>query len=273
MTSPVTREAYGAAKERLEALVPESSPERLRELGNEIMSVARLITREPRLRRALVDISRSPVARAELLRNLLTGKVSDETLAMLSDLVAGRWSVPSELLDATERLGVDAVLASAERADDLTDVEDELFRFGQIVAGNERLAATLGDSTVDGTRRAELARALLDGKAKPATVRLVELALTGFGGRNFDTGLTRLVELAAARREATVAYVVTAVAPTDSEERQLVDRLSRMYGRQISLKVEVRPEIIGGISVRVGSDLYDGTVRRRLSEARAALTK
>jgi F-type H+-transporting ATPase subunit delta len=126
---------------------------------------------------------------------------------------------------------------------------------------------------MDGARRAELARSLLEGKAKPATIRLVELALTGFGGRNFDTGLTRLVELAAARREATVAYVVAAVAPTESEERQLVDRLSRMYGRQISLKVEVRPEIIGGISVRVGSDLYDGTVRRRLSEARAALTK
>ncbi len=273
MSSPVTRETYAAAKERLEALVSDSSPERLRELGDEILSVARLITGEPRLRRALVDISRSPEARVELLRNLLGGKVSDDAVAMLSDLVAGRWSRPSELLDAIERLGVDAVLAGAERADDLTDVEDELFRFGQIVAGNERLAATLGDSTVDGARRAELARSLLEGKAKPATIRLVELALTGFGGRNFDAGLTRLVELAAARREATVAYVVTAVAPTDAEERQLVDRLSRMYGRQISLKVEVRPEIIGGISVRVGSDLYDGTMRRRLSEARAALTK
>jgi F-type H+-transporting ATPase subunit delta len=165
------------------------------------------------------------------------------------------------------------VLASAERAGDLADVEDELFRFGQIVAGHERLAATLGDSTVDGERRAELARSLLAGKAKPATVRLVELALTGFGGRRFDSGLSRLVELAAARRDATVAYVVAAVAPTDAEEQQLVGRLSRMYGRQISLKVEVRPEIIGGISVRVGSDLYDGTVQRRLSEARAALTK
>src|SRR5690348_18487927 len=122
MSSPVTRgEAYGAAKERLEALALDSSPERLRELGDEILAVARLITREPRLRRALVDISRSPEARVELLRTLLAGKVSDDALAMLSDLVAGRWSVPSELLDATERLGVDAVLASAERAGDRSE--------------------------------------------------------------------------------------------------------------------------------------------------------
>ena len=31
--------------------------------------------------------------------------------------------------------------------------------------------------------------------------------------------------------------------------------------------------IIGGISVRVGSDLYDGTVLRRLTEARKAFAK
>jgi F-type H+-transporting ATPase subunit delta len=63
------------------------------------------------------------------------------------------------------------------------------------------------------------------------------------------------------------------VAPTEAEEQALVDRLSRMYGRQISLKIEVKPEVIGGMSVRVGSELYDGTVQRRLLQARAALAK
>jgi F-type H+-transporting ATPase subunit delta len=273
MSSPVAREAYAAAKERLEAIVADADPARLRDIADELLSVARLIGREPRLRRALVDISRPAQSRVELLRNLMAGKVGDDSLGLLSNLVGGRWSRPSELLDATERLGVDALLAGAERADDLIDVEDELFRFGQIVAGDRRLAAVFNNSTVDSERRVELARSLLEGKAKPATVRLVQLALTGFGGRAFDTSLTRLVELAAARRETTVAYVVAAVAPTEAEERQLADRLAQMYGRPVSLKVEVKPEIIGGISVRVGSDLYDGTVQRRLSEARAALTK
>jgi F-type H+-transporting ATPase subunit delta len=70
-----------------------------------------------------------------------------------------------------------------------------------------------------------------------------------------------------------VAYVVMAVAPTEAEERALADKLAQMYGRQVSLKVEVKPEVIGGVSVRVGSDLYDGTVQRRLAEARTALAR
>ena len=273
MTSPVSRESYAAAKERLESLAADAEAARLQEIADEVLSVARMIRREPRLRRALVDISRPSDARVELLQTLLAGKVSDETLALLSDLVGGRWSFSGQLLDAIERLGAEALLASAERGGDLIDVEDELFRFGQIVDGDSRLAAALSDSTVDGERRAELARTLLDGKAKPATVRLVELALAGFGGRSFQTGLSRLVELAAARRDTTVAYIVSAVVPTDEEEQALVAKLSRMYGREISLKIDVNPKIIGGISVRIGSDLYDGTVLRRLSEARAALTK
>jgi len=273
MTAPVSREAYRTAKDRLERFAAEGAPEHLREIADDLLAVARLLGREPGLRRALVDISKPASARDELLRSLLTGKIGDDALVLLSDLVGGRYGRPAELLGATERLSAEALLAGAERADELIDVEDELFRFGQIVDGDKRLAATLGDSTVDGARRAELARSLLEGKAQPSTVRLVELALTGFGGRSFQGALTRMVEMAAARRDATVAYVVTAVAPTDDEERELADRLSRMYGRHISLKIEVNPEIIGGISVRIGSDLYDGTVLRRLSEARAALTK
>jgi F-type H+-transporting ATPase subunit delta len=267
------RESYAAARERLDAYAGTAEPAAVAAVADEILAVARLLTAEPRLRRALVDPSRSGQARTDLLRSLLSGKVADTTLALVSELVTGRWSAPSELLDATERLGAEALFAAAERAGNLADVEDELFRFGQFVSGNHALAAALGDSTADAARRAELVVLLLEGKADPVSVRLGQLAVAGFGGRGFESALTRLVELAALRRERELAYVTVAVLPTDEEERRLVDLLSRRYGRQVSLKVEVRPEVVGGMSVRVGSDLYDGTVVRRLTEARQALAK
>jgi F-type H+-transporting ATPase subunit delta len=273
MEPAAIREAYAPVKQRLDELAASVDPARLREIADEVLTVAGLLTREPRLRRALADISRPTEARVDLLRQLLAGKVSDDTLALLTDLVGARWAVPSELLSATERLGVDLLLAAAERDGELIDVEDQLFRFGQIVEGNQQLALALGDPAVEVERRAELVRSLLEGKARPTTVRLAELSLTGFGGRSLLSALTRLVELAAARRDASVAYVVMAVAPTEAEERALADKLAQMYGRQVSLKVEVKPEVIGGVSVRVGSDLYDGTVQRRLAEARAALAR
>ena len=266
-----SRESYAAAADSLTEYAAKAQPLALATAGDEILAVADLLRREPRLRRALADSSRDADERAGLLGAVLQGKVGDAALGLLTALVRGRWSAPSELLDSVERLGVEALLAGAERAGELADVEDELFRFGQVVRGDAPLAAALSDATAGLDRRGELVDGLLGAKAKPTTVRMVKLALRGFGGRGFDASLTRLVESAAAARERQVAYITTAAPLTDAEEERLAGRLSEIYGRQISLKVDVDPAVIGGVKVQVGSDLYDGTVSRRLAETRKAL--
>ena len=100
---------------------------------------------------------------------------------------------------------MEALLAGADRADELAEVEDELFRFGQVVYGHVTLAGALSDSTAAVARRAELVRALLEGKARPVTLRLAVVALGGFGGRSFQAALSRMVEMSAERRDRQVA--------------------------------------------------------------------
>ncbi|MEU5938774.1 F0F1 ATP synthase subunit delta [Micromonospora sp. NPDC047548] len=268
-----SRESYTVAAERLDAYVRGAEPSAVVSTADDILSVADLLRREPRLRRALSDPARSGEDRAGLLTGILGGKVGADALDLLTGLVSGRWSAPSELLDGTERLGVEALLASADRSGDLGEVEDELFRFGQVVSGQSALSNALSDPIAPVGQRAGLARELLAAKARPVTVRLVEAALGGFGGRSFTGALTRLVELAADRRDRQVAYVTVAAPLSDEEERRLGARLSAMYGREVSVKQTVDPEVLGGVSVRVGSDLYDGTVLRRLNETRNALAK
>lgn len=267
-----TRESYAAAAQRLAAHGHQVDPAAVAGTADELFSVVLLLAREPRLRRALSDPARDADARVGLLHGLLSGKVAEPTVELLAALVAGRWSSGSELLTAAERLVVDALLTSADRAGELAEVEDELFRFGQVVAGDPELAATVGDSSVLPARRAELVRSLLDSKARPVTVRLAELAVHGFGGRSFSAALTRLIELAALWRERQIAYVTVAVPISEDDERRLGATLKELYGREVSMKLTVNPEILGGMSVQVGSDLYDGTVLRRLTETRNALT-
>ena len=268
-----SRESYAAAAQRLETYVQAAEPAAVAATADDLLSVAALLHREPRLRRALSDPAREGSDRAGLLTGLLTGKIGADSVELLSVLVTGRWSAPSELLDATERIGVEALLASADRAGELGEVEDELFRFGQLVAADTDLNSALSDPVAPPAQRAELVRTLLAGKARPATVRLVEVALAGFGGRSFSGSLTRLVELAADRQDRQVAYVTVAVPLSEDEERRLGAKLAELYGRQVSVKQTVNPEILGGMSVRIGSDLYDGTILRRLTDTRNALAK
>jgi F-type H+-transporting ATPase subunit delta len=273
MASSVSREAYGEATEQLAANTVALTAPQLATVADEILSVAGLLRAQPRLRRALTDPSRPGSERAGLLKSILGGKVSETAVNAVAALAAGRFSRPADLLDATERLGVDALLASADRDGKLSDVEDELFRFGQIVSGDSSLAVTLSDASAPLERRVKLVEDLLKGKVHVATGRLVEMALTGFGGRGFEASLARLVEATAAKRDREVAYVTVAKPLTDAEEQALGAKLATIYGRQVSLKVDVEPAVIGGVSVRVGSDLYDGTILRRLNAAKQAFAK
>jgi F-type H+-transporting ATPase subunit delta len=267
-----SREAYAPAAEKLDAIAHGDRADALLAIGDELLSVAGLLGREPRLRRAIADPARSGGDRAQLLDDVVGRSVSADTRDVLKVVAGGRWSSAHEMLDGVELLGIDALLASAERAGDLSEVEDELFRFGQVVDGSPELAAILGDLTVDAAQRDRLVDSLLEGKARPVTIRLAHLAVAGFGGRTLIGSLTRLVELSAERRQMQVAYVTVAKPLSDSEEQELGERLGRMYGRQMSVKVSVDPSVLGGARVQVGSDLYDGTISRRLAIARQVLT-
>ena len=75
------------------------------------------------------------------------------------------------------------------------------------------------------------------------------------------------------RREGIVEAVVTSAAPLDAAEVQaLQQRLATMTSSRIELQQRVDPDLLGGVSVRVGDRLIDGSVRSRLERLRAELS-
>jgi F-type H+-transporting ATPase subunit delta len=63
--------------------------------------------------------------------------------------------------------------------------------------------------------------------------------------------------------------VRVATAVSDAELGQIADRLRQMLKKDVVLKVEVHPEILGGVIVKVGDTLYDGSVIARLDQMRS----
>lgn len=68
-------------------------------------------------------------------------------------------------------------------------------------------------------------------------------------------------------------HVQVAVArPVDDGTRDMIaDKLSTILGKKAIPHIRVRPEIIGGLVVRTGDTIYDGSVRRRLDGMRRQL--
>ena len=76
----------------------------------------------------------------------------------------------------------------------------------------------------------------------------------------------RLVKLDLARRTARVESAVELSADAQSGVRA---NLVRKYGSNLELGFAVRPDLIGGLRVQVGSDVYDGSVQARLNNLEA----
>ncbi|MBH5337021.1 F0F1 ATP synthase subunit delta [Streptomyces pactum] len=261
-----SREALASARERLDALTDNTSVDAAK-LAEELAAVTALLDREVSLRRVLTDPAQAGEGKAELAARLLGSQVGGETVDLVSGMVRSRWSRSRDLVDATEELASIADLVAAQRAGALDDVEDELFRFSRIVSSSTELRSALTDRVATDTAKAGLLARLLGGRANPVTERLVVRLVAHPRGRSLESGLTALSKLAADRRNRMVAIVTTAVPLSDGQKRRLGAALAKLYGRQVHLNLDVDPAVLGGVLVRIGDEVIDGTIADRLEEA------
>jgi F-type H+-transporting ATPase subunit delta len=75
------------------------------------------------------------------------------------------------------------------------------------------------------------------------------------------------------RREGIVEATATSARPLDAAELEaLTERVAALTGGRVEVRAEVDPGLIGGVTVRVGDRLIDGSVRGRLERLRASLS-
>jgi F-type H+-transporting ATPase subunit delta len=266
-----SREALAGVRAQVNSVLGRfSRTEGLTGLAEELYAVANLLTAQPRLRRRLADPAAEREQRTGLAEALLGGKISASALSIFTTAVGARWSAAWDLVDAIETSGDDVLLAAAERDESIATVEDELFRLERILDNESSLTTLLDEATVDSHRRGDLIEQVLRGKANPVTVALVRHAVATQRKRSILLALDDLIEAAGARRERSVARVISAVDLTDEQMSALGDRLTQLYGRRIEVRYAVDPAIRGGLVVRVGDEVIDGSLASRLNEIRSA---
>lgn len=264
-----TRPALAEHAERL--LQEAAAAGTLDEVAVELASFARLTAAYPRVRRPLVDPGLPSEARRGLVTDLGHGQLQPVTVELLATMAERQRISPRVVPELLAELAAQAEFAAADAAGDLDRVEDDLFRFATLVERTPELRSALTDPVLPVERKRALVDDLIGGRAHPRAVRLIELALDLQQGRELDRRCRELAELAAERRNRVVADVRTAV-PLDSERQaRLAEALTRVLGRPVELRCTVDATIMGSVVVRVGDEVFDGSVRGRIEQARERL--
>ena len=113
----------------------------------------------------------------------------------------------------------------------------------------EMLRASFTDGQLDAGRTRSLVDSLIEKKP-----------------RNYIDVLKNYRRLLRLELEKRRARVETAIELDSTTSSELVANLKKKYGSGLTAEFIVNPELLGGMRVRVGSDVWDGTVRNRLEQ-------
>lgn len=240
-------------------------------LAADLFAVLAALDSSTGLRRALTDPARDGGAKGNLVQDLFGKVISPSTLSLLESAAALRWSAPGDLADAIERLAVESLAAAAEANSEADRVEEELFAIARIIAAEGELQSKLNDAKYSQDAKGALLRSLFSTSVSTSTSKVLDAIITHRRGRSLERTIAFYANTIVARKERTIARVTSASPLDDAQRKRLSDSLERHFGRKIRVDVTVDSAVIGGISVRIGDELIDGTVISRLVEASRAL--
>ena len=98
-----------------------------------------------------------------------------------------------------------------------------------------------------------------ESKLSTVVTRLIEAKPRDY--KAILSALQRLTRLELERRQVTVESAVSLDEPT---RQRVVTGLASQYGPDLVVQYQITPELLGGLRIRVGNDVFDGSVKGRL---------
>lgn len=236
--------------------------------AEQLFAAGRVIAESSQLRATLADPAINVAAKEGLLGKIFGTKLGKSATALLLAVVSSDWSSQDDLLTGLEDIALRVTALSAPAS---LSIDSELFAFSRVVASDNELELALGTKLGDSSAKGGLVASLLGGKASDQTIVIVSALVQQPLGRRIGALLTHAASVVADQSGQVIATVTTATPIAASQLASLTKSLTKIYGRELRLNIEIDPSIIGGLRVQVGDDVIDGSISSRINDLRLQL--
>jgi F-type H+-transporting ATPase subunit delta len=239
--------------------------------SEELFEVSGIIAEDKALRNLLADSGQPTQTRTTVIKDVFGAKVGATALSILNAVATNRWSNDSDVVSAIEAIAARLAFSFALNQNELDVVEQELFGITRLVQANSELQMALTNPALEAGIKASVLKDLLHGKVNAVTLLISQYVVSNLRDQRADAAFSAMSEIAASLRNRKVAHVRAAINLSAEQATRLTAVLKRISGTDISLNVIVDPNVIGGVSVRLGDEVFDGSIQSRLEQARRAL--
>jgi F-type H+-transporting ATPase subunit delta len=165
----------------------------------------------------------------------------------------------------------EALFELAEKDGRLAEYGDGIEMIARLIEENRDLRTFLETPRVPASEKKPVLRRTLSGKVPPQLLNFLLLTIDKRRQRLLREIARAYHELVNVRLNRVPVEVTVARAQEPAVITQLGDALTRLLGKTAVPHVRVKPEILGGVIVRAGDTIYDGSLRRRLDRMRRQL--
>ena len=158
----------------------------------------------------------------------------------------------------------EALLELAKRAKDLRGWGSLINGIADAMRADQTLRAFLETPRVDAASKNAVLRKALTDRAPAKFVRFVESVVSHRRQMLFPEIAQEYMDLVDAAENRMHAHVTVAKAADEKTQKMIADRLSKIFDKTVVPHVTVDERILGGLVVRVGDTVMDGSIRRKL---------
>jgi F-type H+-transporting ATPase subunit delta len=167
-----------------------------------------------------------------------------------------------------------ALFELAKDQGDASAVEADLKSLKAMRAESADLRILIGSAVFDAETKGRCLAAIAEAaQFSPTTRKFLGLVAANRRANALPTMIASFEKLAAEDRGAISAQVTTALPLTDAQAKALAASLRLAFGKDPEIETKVDPAILGGLKVRVGSRLYDASLKSRLDSLKFALKR
>jgi F-type H+-transporting ATPase subunit delta len=269
MATQVSQALAAHAQELLDEAAGRGQPA-IDQVEADLEQFARLLLHEVQLRKALADPGLAPEPKRAMLTELGQGRLEEASVELLATAATRQRVRLRDFPALLAGLAAMAAITGADKAGELDQLEADLF-FVETLGEQPQVRSALTNPGLPVESKRALIADLLGGRVGRRTAALADLLVELYEGHELDAVAKQWAEEAAARRNRVVAEVRSAVELDDQRQARLAEALTRVLGKPVVLQVTVDEAILGSVVVRVGDELFDGSIRSRLEQAREAL--
>jgi len=166
-----------------------------------------------------------------------------------------------------------AVFAVASKSKQIRETEKRLLAILEVYKSSPEFRQFLFTKRIQSSAKMQILKQILADSITELELNLLQILLENSHIDGFADVVKKFIRIAETESDFTKVTIFSSHELSEEELLIVVEQLQKKIGKKVYANVEVDPNLLGGVKLRIGNKIVDGSLARRLENLKSALLR